>query len=399
MDVPASAGPAPAAPVARNATAMSIADSVQEFTLTAPDFDRIRKLIYQRAGISLHAGKQAMVYSRLSRRLRETGHRDFGSYLSAGAGRAGLRRMAGVRELPDHQPDRLLPRGASLPRAGGGPAARASRPLRIWCNAASTGEEPYSLAMTVVETLGCRRRSSCCAATSTPRCWPPPASGVYDAEARGLSPERLRRHFLRGTGPNAGRIRVKPELARMIEFRSLQPDEPRAGRQLGEPFDLVFCRNVMIYFDAPTQRKVLERSTAPCARAGCSTSATRRTSPSRPTCSACAARRSTSASDPPARSSPGNRGRNQDMSASPPSPRVPVPRVPWPPVSPRKRLKAQPRRPGEASFFFYDAHFRNEAVKVLPGEYFVHDEDLLIMTTLGSCIAACLWDRERASAA
>jgi chemotaxis protein CheD len=59
------------------------------------------------------------------------------------------------------------------------------------------------------------------------------------------------------------------------------------------------------------------------------------------------------------------------------------------------RLKAAPRRPGEASFFFYDAHFRNDAVKVLPGEFFVHDEDLLIMTTLGSCIAACLWDRDR----
>ena len=60
-----------------------------------------------------------------------------------------------------------------------------------------------------------------------------------------------------------------------------------------------------------------------------------------------------------------------------------------------ERLKSASRRPGEASFFFYDAHFRNDAVKVLPGEYFVHDEDLLIMTTLGSCIAACLWDRER----
>jgi chemotaxis protein CheD len=59
------------------------------------------------------------------------------------------------------------------------------------------------------------------------------------------------------------------------------------------------------------------------------------------------------------------------------------------------RLKAAPRRSGEASFFFHDAHFSNDAVKVLPGEFFVHDEDILIMTTLGSCIAACLWDRER----
>jgi chemotaxis protein CheD len=58
------------------------------------------------------------------------------------------------------------------------------------------------------------------------------------------------------------------------------------------------------------------------------------------------------------------------------------------------RLKAQPRKPGEASFFFYDAHFKNEAVKVLPGEYYCDSEDLLVMTTLGSCIAACLWDRQ-----
>ena len=60
-----------------------------------------------------------------------------------------------------------------------------------------------------------------------------------------------------------------------------------------------------------------------------------------------------------------------------------------------EKLKAASRKPGEASFFFWDAHFKNDAVKVLPGEYFVHEEDLLITTTLGSCIAACLWDRDR----
>jgi chemotaxis protein CheD len=63
------------------------------------------------------------------------------------------------------------------------------------------------------------------------------------------------------------------------------------------------------------------------------------------------------------------------------------------PVSRLERLKAQARKPGEASFFFYDAHFKNDAVKILPGEYFVYNEDMLIMTTLGSCIAACLYDR------
>ena len=60
-----------------------------------------------------------------------------------------------------------------------------------------------------------------------------------------------------------------------------------------------------------------------------------------------------------------------------------------------EQLRGQPRKPGEASFFYFDNHFRNEAVKVLPGEFFVHNEEILIMTTLGSCIAACIWDRDR----
>lgn len=58
------------------------------------------------------------------------------------------------------------------------------------------------------------------------------------------------------------------------------------------------------------------------------------------------------------------------------------------------RLKAQVRQPGEASFFYYNAHFGSDAVKLLPGEYFVHHEDMLLLTTLGSCIAVCLWDRQ-----
>ena len=81
--------------------------------------------------------------------------------------------------------------------------------------------------------------------------------GVYSADARGLSPERLRNNFLRGTGANDGKMKVKPELQRWIEFKPLNLMDQQW--QLGEPFHIVFCRNVMIYFDAATQRKVLER--------------------------------------------------------------------------------------------------------------------------------------------
>jgi chemotaxis protein methyltransferase CheR len=81
--------------------------------------------------------------------------------------------------------------------------------------------------------------------------------GVYNADARGLDQTRLRNFFMKGTGANAGRIRVKPELQKWIEFRTLNLMD--AQWSLGEPFHMVFCRNVMIYFDGPTQRKVLER--------------------------------------------------------------------------------------------------------------------------------------------
>jgi len=135
--------------------------------------------------------------------------------------------------------------------------ARAAKPLRIWCNAASTGEEPYSLAMTVVETLGISAQAKLVCSDIDTKVLATAQRGVYSADARGLSAERLKRHFMRGTGANSGHIRVKPELVRLIEFRAFNLMSP-SWSALGEPFDLVFCRNVMIYFDAPTQRKVLE---------------------------------------------------------------------------------------------------------------------------------------------
>ena len=233
----------------------------QEFALSAADFERIRQLIYQRAGISLHAGKQAMVYSRLSRRLRETGHRNFADYLQV------LERSSGPAAESEWQEfvNCLTTNLTSFFREEHhfhalveDLRARAARPIRIWCNAASTGEEPYSLAMTVVETLGLSAQVRLLCSDIDTKVLNTARQGTYDLEARGLSPERLRRHFLRGTGPNAGRIRVRPELLRMIEFRAFNLMSADWS-SLGEPFDLVFCRNVMIYFDAPTQRRVLEK--------------------------------------------------------------------------------------------------------------------------------------------
>jgi chemotaxis protein methyltransferase CheR len=236
----------------------------QEFAFSATDFDRVRELIYQRAGISLHAGKQAMVYSRLSRRLRDTTHRSFAAYLQWLQANTGPSGEAEWQEFinclttnltsffrEDHHFHALVD---DL-------KARAGKPLRIWCSAASTGEEPYSIAMTVVETLGHSAPVRIVASDIDTKVLATAQRGVYDVDSRGLSPERLQRHFLRGKGGNAGFIRVKPELAKLIEFRpfNLMSRNWSVGGSLGEPFDIIFCRNVMIYFDNPTQRQVLQQ--------------------------------------------------------------------------------------------------------------------------------------------
>jgi chemotaxis protein methyltransferase CheR len=235
----------------------SVADAEREFSFGTADFERVRQLIYQRAGISLQAGKQAMVYSRLSRRLRETGHGSFGDYLQwLERGTGGDAEWQEFINCLTTNLTSFFREEHHFPLLAQALQARRGKPVRIWCSAASTGEEPYSLAMTVAETLGSNADCRILATDIDTNVLATAARGVYDAAARGLSPERLKAHFLRGTGANAGAIRVKPELARLIEFRAFNLMSPQWS--FGESFDIVFCRNVMIYFDAPTQRRVLE---------------------------------------------------------------------------------------------------------------------------------------------
>lgn len=229
----------------------------REFGFGAGDFERVRALIYQRAGISLQPGKQAMVYSRLSRRLRETGHRSFADYLQQlERGSAGETEWQEFINCLTTNLTSFFREEHHFPLLAQALQQRRGQSPRIWCNAASTGEEPYSLAMTVAETLGLQAGVKIVASDIDTKVLATASRGIYEADARGLSPERLKAHFLRGTGPNAGAIRVKPELARLVEFRSF--NLMSASWSLGEPFDVVFCRNVMIYFDTATQRRVLE---------------------------------------------------------------------------------------------------------------------------------------------
>jgi chemotaxis protein methyltransferase CheR len=205
-----------------------------------------------------------MVQGRLSRRVRKTGHASIAEYLRALEQLHGATGDAEWQEFVNclttnltafFREEHHFPLLADAMRAH--QAERRGAVMRIWCNAASTGEEPYSLAMTAIDTLGARPSVTITASDIDTNVLDTARRGVYADDARGLTPELMRRHFLRGKGANSGHIRAKPELAALIEFRPFNLMDERW--QLGEAFDVVFCRNVMIYFDNATQMRVLER--------------------------------------------------------------------------------------------------------------------------------------------
>ena len=228
----------------------------REFEFTAHDFARVRKLIYQHAGISLSDAKTDMVYSRIGRRLRTVGLSSFKQYLDklehddnaseweAFTNALTTNLTSFFRE--EHHFPILADHIANL-----------NGPIKIWCSAASTGEEPYTIAMTVCEAFGSMKPPVEIIATDIDtNVLATAASGVYPEDrVSKLSESRRKQFFLRGTGKHEGSVRVRSELRNLITFRQLNLLDEEWP--LKEAFDAIFCRNVMIYFDKPTQSKIL----------------------------------------------------------------------------------------------------------------------------------------------
>ena len=229
------------------------------FVFDDRDFRRIARMIRALAGIHLGDHKRDMVYSRLSRRVRALGLQRFSDYLDmvehdgdAAETQAFVNALTTnltsfFREA--HHFDMLADLLRAAPRG----------PVTLWCCAASTGEEPYSIAMTACEAYGTDTPPVRILATDIDtQVLETAAAGVYPLERlEAVSPERRRAFFLRGSGANAGLVRVKPALRALVSFRPLNLLEADYGLRGG--FAGVFCRNVMIYFDKPTQREVLAR--------------------------------------------------------------------------------------------------------------------------------------------
>jgi chemotaxis protein methyltransferase CheR len=232
----------------------------REFVFTGVDFQRIQKLIYEHAGISLAESKQEMVYSRLARRLRAHRLSNFAQYIALLEECGGDERQAFVNALTTNltsffrEPHHFSELTRFLQARRGRRA-----PFTIWCSASSTGEEPYSIAMTVIDAFGSLAPPVSIVATDVDtNVLEKAATGVYAQETvKKLSAEQLRRFFVKGSGPDSGSVKVRAELAALLTFRRLNLLD--STWPIRGPFDAVFCRNVMIYFDKPTQRRVLLR--------------------------------------------------------------------------------------------------------------------------------------------
>ncbi|WP_458524965.1 CheR family methyltransferase [Onishia taeanensis] len=230
----------------------------RDLVLTAEDFARIRELIYQRAGIVLAEHKREMVYSRLAKRLRHHGLTHFGDYLARLERRPEAREWEAFTNALTTNLTAFFREAHHFPLLARHVAERRDR-VRVWSAAASTGEEPYSIAMTLREALGARADQAQVVATDIDTdALTRAREGIYAMEqVTKLDEGRIKRFFQKGSGRRAGFARVRPEVASMVDYKSLNLLAP--GWPIEGPFDAIFCRNVMIYFDKATQAKILQR--------------------------------------------------------------------------------------------------------------------------------------------
>lgn len=228
----------------------------KEFSYSKHDFNQVRQLLHKKAGIRLADSKDSMVYSRLARRLRELNILTFAKYLGY---------LAMHKEEEQHFISALTTNLTSFFReAHHFPVLQQylldnPGPKRIWCAASSTGEEPYSIAMTVADTFGrFDAPVEIIASDIDSKVLNTAKAGIYSIDKiENLNLEQRKRFLHKGKGINKGKVRIVPQLTDMVQFRQINLTDPTW--QVPDKVDVIFCRNVMIYFDKATQLKILAK--------------------------------------------------------------------------------------------------------------------------------------------
>ena len=240
-----------------------------DIALSDRELDRIVRLVYDRSGITLHRGKRALVVARLHKMLKAGGFRSFAQYVGhVETDRSGHELSVLLDAITTNHTSffREDEHFHYLTSRVLRPLVAADRPVRVWCAACSTGQEPVSLAISLKGTLPEAQygRVRLLASDISTKALKTASAGVYPIRtAEGVPPPVLKAHFERGLGADEGKVRVKADIRRAIEYRRLNLIEVDT---IDESFDVVFCRNVMIYFDKAVQQRVvamLERHLAP----------------------------------------------------------------------------------------------------------------------------------------
>ena len=235
----------------------------REFNFTDKDFQFLRELVSTHTGIKLADAKREMVYGRLSRRLRQLGLSSFAEYCThleqnidseigtlINAITTNLTSFFRERHHFSYLTQTLAP---MLEKSN------THKRIRVWSAGCSTGAEPYSLAITLREALPSARGwdVKILATDIDTNVLQTASNGVYnEKEVAEIPPAQVKRWFMKGKDENAGNVRASKELRDMITFRQLNLLGPWPMRH---QFDFIFCRNVVIYFDKDTQRKLFDR--------------------------------------------------------------------------------------------------------------------------------------------
>jgi chemotaxis protein methyltransferase CheR len=238
-----------------------------DLALSRRDFEFLARLVYDRSRICLGPEKQPLVAGRLARHLRSLGCAGFADYCARLAAPAGADEIDVVIDLittnhthffREREHFELLSR--QLLPALAARAAKDGRPLQVWSAAAASGEEPYSLAIALAEFArsqplpGWRVYASDISRRMVERC----RLGIYEAGKVELPvADWLPRYFRRGFGPREGYYRVKPEVRRAVTVEAANLFQQ--AYPVPADLDVVFCRNVMIYFDAPSRADLVNR--------------------------------------------------------------------------------------------------------------------------------------------
>jgi len=240
------------------------------YELTDRDLSTIRRLVYEKSGIMLHEGKGALVMARLQKRLRAGGFRSFKQYIRHVQSDATGEELTALIDAiaTNHTSFFREPRHFGFLRDVVLPPliARRNHMIHGWSAACSTGEEPYSIAMTLCDQLGAdtTRRVRLLASDLSTKALAAARAGEYKTQRIADVPRDVaRKYFEAAPALPAGTLRVADSIRRVIEFQQLNLLDPMPPRPI---YDFIFCRNAMIYFDRPAQQQAvhtLERQLAP----------------------------------------------------------------------------------------------------------------------------------------